>query len=100
VVTRGGTIAVYMLANRRNGTLYIGVTGDLVRRVRQHREKASAGFTNRYDVTRLVWYQRHDSMTAAIQRETSIKRYPRAWKIKLIEALNPHWVDLYNRLNC
>jgi putative endonuclease len=92
-------IAVYIMANRRNGTLYTGVTSDLSRRAYEHREGLLPGFTRTYDVKKLVWYQPHESITAAIQREKRIKKYPRAWKINMIEEHNPHWVDLYNLLN-
>ena len=93
------TIAVYIMANRRNGTIYTGVTSDLARRVYEHREGLYRGFTKTYGVKKLVWYQPHDSITAAIQREKRIKKYPRQWKLNLIEERNPHWVDLYNLLN-
>ena len=76
-------------------TLYIGVTSELLKRVAQHREGLIAGFTKRYGVKRLVWFEQHDSIVTAIQRETSLKRYKREWKINLIEAENPHWEDLY-----
>ena len=92
-------IAVYILANRRNGTIYTGVTSDLARRVHEHREGLYPGFTARYGVKTLVWYEVHDLIAEAIRREKQIKKYPRAWKVRLIEAMNPHWVDLYNKLN-
>ncbi len=85
---------VYLMASGRNGTLYLGVTGDLVRRVHEHRT-GSAGFTARYGVRDLVWFEPHDDITAAIQRETSLKRWKRAWKIALIEKDNPGWRDLW-----
>jgi putative endonuclease len=91
---------VYMLASRRNGTLYTGVTGHLAERVHQHKAKRASGFTARYGVDRLVWYEAHDDPSAAIQRETSIKRWPRAWKINVIVTMNPEWRDLYEELNC
>lgn len=83
--------AVYMMASRKHGTLYIGVTSELLRRVHQHREGLRGGFTAKYGVKRLVWFEPHDSIVTAIQRETSLKRYPRQWKINLIERDNPHW---------
>lgn len=86
---------VYLLASRRNGTLYIGVTSDLIGRVWQHRNGVSAGFTTRYRVRRLVWFEPHDTMEQAIAREKSMKRWLRGWKIMLIEAHNPGWIDLY-----
>jgi putative endonuclease len=92
-------IAVYIVANRRNGTIYTGVTSNLARRILEHREGLLPGFTARYGCKKLVWYQPHESITAAIQREKRIKKYPRAWKLNLIEAANPHLVDLYNLLN-
>ena len=87
--------AVYMLASRKHGTLYIGVTADLIRRVSQHRAGETEGFTHRYGVKRLVWFERHDGIVEAIQRETCLKRYRRAWKINLIEGDNPDWNDLF-----
>ena len=87
--------AVYLLASRFNGTLYTGVTSDLVKRGWQHREHVVGGFTQRYDVTRLVWYELHSQMLEAIAREKSIKRWRRAWKIRLIEETNPNWDDLW-----
>ena len=90
---------VYILASRRNGTLYVGVTSDLVRRVFEHREGLISGFTQTYGVKSLVWYERHDDIESAIVRETRIKGWKRAWKLELIEAVNPEWYDLYVTLN-
>jgi putative endonuclease len=87
---------VYMLASRARGTLYIGVTGDLVRRVWEHKSGAVPGFTRRYGVTRLVWFEVFDDVTAAIQREKTLKHWLRGWKIALIERNNPTWCDLYD----
>ncbi len=87
--------AVYILASQPYGTLYVGVTADLIRRVGQHRDGEIAGFTRRHGVKRLVWFERHDAMVDAIQREKSLKKYKRQWKINLIERDNPHWHDLY-----
>ena len=87
--------AVYIMASRKHGTLYIGVTSDLVNRVAQHREGMIDGFTRRYGVKRLVWFERHDGIVDAIRRETSLKKYRREWKINLIEADNPNWDDLF-----
>jgi putative endonuclease len=84
---------VYVLASRQDGTLYVGVTGDLVRRVAEHREGAIAGFTQKYGVKRLVWFEAHDSIEAAIRREKRLKKWPRAWKVALIETENPRWQD-------
>ena len=86
---------VYILANRLGGTLYIGVTGDLVRRIHQHREKLVKGFTQKYGVARLVYLEGFGEIGAAIQREKQLKRWNRAWKVKLIEEQNPNWDDLY-----
>jgi len=91
-------IAVYMMASRRQGTIYTGVTSELLNRVWQHREGLIPGFTKIYGVHRLVWYEPHESMVAAIQREKSIKKYKREWKINLIERENPYWEDLYPAL--
>ncbi|MGE0152760.1 MAG: GIY-YIG nuclease family protein [Reyranellaceae bacterium] len=89
---------VYMLASKTNGTLYVGVTNDLSRRVFEHREKAVSGFTSKYGVTRLVWFEAFDSAEAAIQHEKRLKRWRREWKIQLIEKANPAWRDLYEEL--
>jgi putative endonuclease len=86
---------VYLLASRKQGTLYLGVTRDLVRRVYQHREKLTPGFTSRYDVGRLVWFEVYDDPVNAITREKEIKKWRRSWKIALIEKDNPEWRDLY-----
>jgi putative endonuclease len=86
---------VYLLASRRNGTLYVGVTNDLVRRGYQHRTEVVDGFTQRYGVHHLVWYEATPSVEAAIAREKQIKNWKRDWKIALIEEANPQWVDLY-----
>jgi putative endonuclease len=85
-----------MLASRLNGTLYIGVTNDLVRWVYEHRRRSVPGFTHRYDVDRLVWFEAHDEIRAAIQREKNLKHWVRSWKIALIERDNPSWRDLYD----
>ena len=82
------------MANRRNGTLYVGVTSWLPKRVWQHRDGTVAGFTGRYDVHRLVWFEMHGTMETAIRREKQIKKWLRAWKIRLIEEANPDWLDL------
>ncbi len=87
--------AVYILANKRNGTLYVGVTSDLVKRIWEHRNNLVEGFTKRYGVHRLVWYECHETMESAIQREKRLKEWKRAWKLELIERLNPDWDDLY-----
>jgi putative endonuclease len=95
-MARFDTIAVYIVTDRRYGALYTGVTSDLVSRVSQHRVGEACAFTRKYNCTRLVWYEVHSDMRMAIQRETSIKRYARQWKINLIEAMNPDWNDLWD----
>ena len=89
---------VYILASRRNGTLYVGVSSDLARRVWEHKQDLVAGFTRRYQVHTLVWFEVHGSMAAALSREKAIKEWRRAWKLALIEADNPEWRDLYEDL--
>jgi putative endonuclease len=89
---------VYMLASGPNGTLCIGVTPDLIRRVWQHRESAVPGFTETYQVKHLVWFESHDDIVEAITREKQIKEWKRAWKLRLIHQLNPQWRDLYGDL--
>ena len=89
---------VYMLASRKNGTLYIGVTRDLVHRVFEHKSKFVAGFTTKYGVDQLVWYEVYDDPTSAIAREKELKKWRRAWKIRLIEEMNPAWKDLYDEI--
>ena len=86
---------VYLLASNRNGTLYCGVTSDLAQRIWQHREHLAEGFTKRYGVIRLVWYELHPTMESAIRREKRIKKWNRAWKVRLIDAANPSWRDLW-----
>jgi len=86
---------VYILASRRNGTLYTGVTSDLPRRASEHRNRVAAGFTHRYHVHLLVWYELHGTMESAIQREKRIKGWKRSWKLRLVESMNPEWRDLY-----
>jgi putative endonuclease len=89
---------VYIMTNRRNGTLYIGATADLARRVWEHRAGVANGFTRRYDLKRLVYVERYDAILAAKQRELNMKHWPRAWKVRLIHQENPDWEDLYDRL--
>ena len=89
---------VYLLANKRNGTLYTGVTSNLVQRVWQHKQNIVKGFTKKYDVKLLVYYETHDSAEAAIVREKRIKKWRRAWKLRLIENKNPLWKDLYEEI--
>ena len=90
--------AVYILTNRRNGTLYVGVTSNLLARVWQHQNDVVGGFTQRYATHRLVYYEMHALMLAAITREKQIKEWKRAWKLRLIESINPEWEDLSTRL--
>ena len=85
---------VYLLASQRNGTLYTGVTSDLIQRVHEHREGVVPGFTSKHAVKRLVWFEQHSTMENAIIREKRIKKWNRAWKLELIEASNPNWRDL------
>jgi putative endonuclease len=89
---------VYILASHRHGTLYVGVTNNLVRRVHEHREKLIEGFTSQYNVTRLVWFDQTDSVEEAITHEKKLKRWRREWKIALIEKNNPAWDDLYDSI--
>jgi putative endonuclease len=89
---------VYMLASSRNGTLYVGVTSNLVRRVWQHKQGVVEGFTRDHAVKSLVWYEQHDNAESAISREKRIKKWRREWKIELIEELNPYWNDLYSEI--
>jgi putative endonuclease len=89
---------VYMLASRRNGTLYISVTSDLIKRVWQHKNKLIEGFTEKYDVNKLVYYEHFLDAEDAIKREKRLKKYNRRWKIDLIERVNPEWKDLYEDL--
>jgi putative endonuclease len=90
--------AVYILASRRKGTLYIGVTNNLVRRIWGHKNNLAEGFTNNFSVHHLVWYELHESMTTAITREKQLKNWKRDWKIALVEGMNPDWVDLYEKI--
>jgi len=89
---------VYILASGRNGTLYTGVTAHLARRIWEHREGIVEGFTKRYGVKRLVWFEGHGAITEAIAREKQIKRWRRVWKLALIEAVNPQWLDLGDQI--
>ena len=94
-----GRPCTYILASKRNGTLYIGVTSDIARRAWEHKANAVEGFTKRYAVHRLVHVEFHETMLEAIQREKRLKKWRRAWKIELIERHNPSWRDLYDDLN-
>jgi putative endonuclease len=89
---------VYILASRRNGTLYVGVTSDLVKRVYEHKQNIIDGFTKKYGVHTLVYYEIHEDVREAIAREKRIKKWNRTWKLRLIEEINPEWRDLYNEL--
>lgn len=91
---------VYIMTNRPNGTLYVGVTSDLARRAWEHREGVVGGHTKRYGLKRLVYAERHEDISRAIQREKTIKHWPHAWKVVLILKTNPNWDDIYDRLNC
>ena len=90
---------VYILANKPYGTLDIGVTSNLVRRVWEHKNDFVAGFTRRYRVHRLIWHEVHESMESAISREKALKKWNRAWKIEMIEKSNPKWIDLYEEIS-
>jgi putative endonuclease len=92
------SFCVYILASRRNGTLYVGVTSNLSQRVWQHKEGFVPGFTKDYGVKSLVWFEQHDCAESAITREKQIKQWRRAWKIRLIEDKNPYWNDLYGEI--
>jgi len=89
---------VYILASRRNGTLYIGVTSDLIKRVWEHKNDIVEGFTKRYGVHILVWYEVHSNMESAISREKTLKGWKRSYKLELIERMNPDWRDMYGEL--
>jgi putative endonuclease len=91
--------AVYIMASKRNGTLYIGVTSELWTRVANHKNEALKGFTSKYDVKMLVWYEHHHSMEAAIKREKQLKFWMRAWKLRIIEEMNPNWDDLHDMID-
>ncbi len=89
---------VYIMSNRKHGTLYVGVTADIIRRAWEHRTGYVDGFTRRYGLDRLIWFERHEEIVPAIRREKNIKNWPRAWKVRLIEKMNPEWEDLYPTL--
>ena len=86
---------VYILASDRNGTLYTGVTSNLAKRIWEHKNETTEGFTKKYSVHMLVWFEQHETMESAISREKAIKKWERAWKLELIEKSNPEWQDLY-----
>ena len=90
--------AVYILASNRNGTLYTGVTSNLIQRIWQHKQKQIKGFAKKYDVEMLVWFEIHETMETAITREKQIKEWQRKWKLELIEKTNPDWRDLYDEI--
>ena len=89
---------VYILASQRNGTLYIGVTADFVKRIWEHKTKLAGGFTSQYSVNKLIYYEEHQEISIAIQREKRLKEGPRKWKLHLIEKSNPYWADLHDTL--
>jgi putative endonuclease len=89
---------VYVLTNKPRGTLYVGVTNNLVRRVYEHREGVVPGFTKRYGLKQVVYFERYDAPALAIQREKNIKHWPRAWKLDLVNSCNPKWRDLYREI--
>ena len=92
------TYFVYILASKPRGTLYVGVTNNLIRRVFEHKNNLIEGFTERYDVNLLVWYELSESIESAIAYEKKLKRWRREWKIEMIEEQNPEWVDLYQQI--
>jgi putative endonuclease len=89
---------VYILASKIGGTIYVGVTNDLVRRVYEHQQKLAEGFTKKYGVSKLVYYEVHSDIEAAITREKQLKKWNRSWKVRLIEETNPNWDDLYRSI--
>src|SRR4029079_13661268 len=90
---------VYMLASQRNGTLYIGMTDNLIHRVWMHKNEVVPGFTKQYEVKILVWYEQHETRASALMRERQMKKWNRAWKLRIIEESNPQWFDLYEGLS-
>lgn len=98
-ITASKPFWVYMLASKRNGTLYIGSSDNLAKRVWEHKNELIKGFTSKYGVKTLVWYEAHETRESAFHRERRMKEWKRAWKIKLIEEMNPEWNDLYESLN-
>lgn len=90
---------VYILASKRDGALYIGVTSDLYSRLATHKQDLYEGFTKKYGVHLFVYYEQHDTMKQAIRRESQLKKWKRAWKVRLIEQMNPEWLDLFNERN-
>jgi putative endonuclease len=90
---------VYLMTNRPNGIIYVGVTKDIVRRVFEHRSELVEGFTKRYGLKRLVYFEQFETIRDAIQREHNIKHWPRAWKVRLVIATNPHWNDLFDTIS-
>jgi putative endonuclease len=91
--------AVYIIASKRNGTIYIGVTSALWNRVAAHKAKVFPGFSSKYKITNLVWYEHHHTMEAAIKREKQLKKWNRKWKLELIETMNPEWKDLHDEID-
>ncbi len=89
---------VYILASRKDGGTYVGITNDIIRTIYEHRTKAVPGFTSKYNITRLVWFEIYDDPISAITREKELKKWKRSWKIQLIEAQNPEWNDLYESI--
>lgn len=90
---------VYILSSKRNGTLYIGITSDIIKRIYEHKKGLVEGLTKKYNIHALVWYKTHESVESAITREKQIKKWKRAWKLKLIEKENPEWIDLYKSIS-
>ena len=96
--TTDKTPCVYIITNKPDGTLYIGVTSDLPHRIWTHKQKLAEGFAKRHDLDRLVWYEVHDTMEEAILKEKQMKKWEREWKIRIIQEMNPRWNDLYEEL--
>ena len=92
------TYYTYIMASKRNGTLYIGVTSDLIKRVYEHKNDLVDGFTSKYSVHHLVYFEQHGDVAAAIQREKRLKEWQRKWKLALIEIYNPEWINLYDKI--
>jgi putative endonuclease len=89
---------VYIIASRKDGAIYIGVSNDIVRRIYEHRNNVVPGFASKYNITRLVWFEMYDDPISAISREKELKKWKRSWKVQLIEAENPQWNDLYDSI--
>ena len=98
IISLGMSAWVYIMASRINGTLYVGMTTDILQRISDHKNEVKPGFTSKYSVKRLVWFEPHDNVIEAIAQEKRLKNWRRSWKIQLIEKANPDWNDLYDQL--